>query len=68
MIKLEEAIKKYINDLPFGNAFDDCDIKKAIEFGAQWQQANGWISVERNSDGVASKDCLEEMLSSLPTP
>ena len=43
MIKLEEAIKKYINDLPFGNAFDDCDIKKAIEFGAQWQQANGWI-------------------------
>ena len=46
MKKLEEAAKKYINDLPFDKIFDDCDIKKAIEFGAEWQQSNQWISVE----------------------
>ena len=40
--------------------------KKGFIQGAQWQQANQWISVERNSDGVATKDCLEEMLSCLP--
>ena len=44
MSNLEEAIKKYINDLPFGKAFDDTDIKKAIEFGVQWQQVNQRIS------------------------